>query len=452
MDGEGKLVSVIMPVLNAERYLKEAVESILNQTHQNLELLAVDDGSADGTLNILSDYAGRDKRVRVLRNSGSGISAALNMGIDLAKGEYIARMDADDISFVNRIENQVVYMENHTDIGICSTQIQLLGEDGSYHDTQKCPEENDRIRLELLNRCVIAHPTVMFRGSAVRNRWRYHIMPEEDYDLWTRMAAAEKFACLPEILLYYRMHSDSVSRLVGKETKFIVSNTIIKTYISHLFAIDVCRYKGNEFYIMDDSAVFEEPVKCYMFRQFQLLKEISLKNEERSIFDKKIVEEFLCRRWRLVWEEIGLDQKIVPSQEAIGDLNRLLLRSESDVQIIFEHFFDQARSLLKQAKRFVIYGLGNHGRKLLEDWNRAEEIDSTNWELAALVDKNMESVHIAQTSYPVMKPNLITEVEWDYVLISSRIYYDEIESELTVLGIEKSRILYGGNMFNLIFE
>lgn len=276
-------------------------------------------------------------------------------------------------------------------------------------------------------------------------------MPEEDYDLWTRMAVTEKFACLPDILLYYRMHSDSVSRLVGKATKLIVSNTIIKTYISQLFAIDVRRYKGNEFYIMDDSTVFEEPVKFYMFRQFQLLKEISLKNAERSIFDKKIVDEFLCRRWRLLWEEIGLDRKIAPVQEMIGDFDKLLLKSESNAQMIFDYFFDLVRTLLRQAKRFVIYGLGNCGRKLLEDWDRAEKSNSTNWKLAALMDKNVEWVNIARNTYPVMKPNLLMELEWDYVLISSRIYYDEIESELTALGIGKSRILYGGNVFKLIF-
>ena len=449
MKAKEKLVSVIMPVLNAESYLKEAVDSILNQTYQNLELLVIDDKSTDSTMDILAEYVKLDNRVKIFRNFGSGISAALNLGIDMAGGEYIARMDADDISLANRIAVQVGYMENHVDIGICSTQIRLLQEDGSLHDMQKYPEEDDRIRLDLMNYCAIAHPTVMFRSRVIKDRWRYNIMPEEDYDLWTRMAITEKFACLSDVLLYYRVRSDSTSQIIGRMTRLFVSNQIIKTYVKELFDIDVFQYRGNEFYVMDDSTVFEEPVQNFLFRQFQLLSAMNIKNKECGIFEKKVMTEFLCQRWQLVWEELGLDKSII-AEEVFGEFDKLLAENDEAVQQIFDNLFEKLRIWFNQAKKFVIFGLGNLGRKLLEDWENAKKDNRLKWELSALIDNNIASVDIAGKSFSIIKPETLTALEYDYVLISSKVYYAEIKSELLEMGIEEKRILYGGNIFNII--
>lgn len=441
MDQKEKLVSIIMPTFNAECYLREAINSILNQTYHNLELLVIDDKSTDSTIGILTDYEKLDNRVKIIRGLCRGIASALNMGIDMASGEYIARMDADDISALNRIEEQIAFMESHSDIGVCSTQIQLMKEDGSYQNIQKYPVESDNIRLSLLNYCSIAHPTVMFRSQVVKNKWKYNIMPAEDYDLWTRMAVSEKFACIPKVLLYYRIHSDSASMMSGRLIMLFINNQIIKSYMKNLFDIDVFHYEANDFFVMDDTALFEETVQGYLFRQLQLLKEIDVKNEERSIFRKEIMEEFLCQRWNLVWKEIEMDERIIGG-ERLQHFSELQTKSDCEVKKILDESFEKLRILFRQSKKFVIYGLGNLGKKLLEDWERMKKSDQIKWELIALCDKNKESVDIEENLFLINKPNMLVSLEFDYMIISSKVYYEEIKSELLAIGIEEKNLVW----------
>lgn len=206
------LVSVILPVYNAEPYLSEAIESILNQSFTDFELIAIDDGSTDNSWETLSSYAARDSRIVLSRNSENlKVIETFNKGIKSARGQYIARMDADDIALPERFAQQVAYLEQHPHVDLLSAGFYRLypnGEQTRYHP----PIHHTVIRWQLLFFNVICNPLIMFRRSLYEQRiFRYQdCSPAEDYDLWARISPHIQFGMLPDALLIYRDH-DSTS-------------------------------------------------------------------------------------------------------------------------------------------------------------------------------------------------------------------------------------------------
>lgn len=202
-------VSVLMPVYNCSAFIAEAIESILNQTCSCLELIIIDDCSTDNTREVISRFT--DKRITLIKkNENSGYISSLNMAIEISKGEFIARMDGDDISHHNRLEKQVNFLNLNPDVALCGTWYESL----STKEVVENPVENEDIKIALLDYCALGHPTVMFRKAFVTaNKLSYDqsFYPAEDYELWTRISALGKISNLPEALLYYRSHENQVS-------------------------------------------------------------------------------------------------------------------------------------------------------------------------------------------------------------------------------------------------
>ena len=218
-------VSVILPVYNAEKFLKEAIDSILNQTFTDFELLLINDGSTDRSEEIIKSY--NDKRISYAKNEkNSGLINTLNRGIDLASGEYIARMDGDDIALPERLELQVKHLIK-SDAAILATTYYSVDEIGNAlpdWPTDRATITRDQIRKTLPKDNCLAHPTIMGKAFVFK-KYRYHpelsqsykfihnLTYSEDYDIWLRIAAdglvIEK---LPQPLLYYRVVSTSVTR------------------------------------------------------------------------------------------------------------------------------------------------------------------------------------------------------------------------------------------------
>lgn len=207
------LVSVVMPVYNAEKYLPAAIESILNQTFSDFEFLILNDGSTDNSAAIISRY--RDSRIRLIQAAeNQGLIAQLNQGLHLARGRYIARMDADDISLKNRLEKQVKFLEAHPEVGILGAAISHLGPAGITY-TETFPLTHPRIQSFLLLDTPFAHPVVMLRRAVLlENHLHYHpaYPAAEDYKLWLDMLQVTQGANLPEPLLYYRDSGTQVSK------------------------------------------------------------------------------------------------------------------------------------------------------------------------------------------------------------------------------------------------
>ncbi len=207
-------ISVIMSVYSGERHLREAVDSILNQTASDLEFIVIDDASQDGTSRILDSYS--DSRFKVHRNSENlGLTRSLNQALDLASGEYIARMDADDISLPDRLARQIAFLDSHPDIGVVGTALRRISIRGTkIGGVVRKPLSDTAIRWACLLENPIAHPSVMMRHSVLTEhglRYDPSFQTSQDYELWVRMLQVCKAANLPEPLLYYRVHFNTVS-------------------------------------------------------------------------------------------------------------------------------------------------------------------------------------------------------------------------------------------------
>ena len=208
-------VSIILPVYNAESYLTCALDSVLAQTFRLFELIAVDDGSTDHSRAILDDCARHDDRVRVISRPNTGIVGALNDGIAAARGEFIARMDADDTCLPNRLKAQIAHMESHPECVAVGTDVLYTDPEGAPLIRHRPVEHHDGIVIQLLdgNGGALIHPSVMFRRDAIAFAGGYRTSYQwiEDLDLYLRISDRGELANLHEVYLLYRQHLQSVN-------------------------------------------------------------------------------------------------------------------------------------------------------------------------------------------------------------------------------------------------
>lgn len=228
-------VSVVMAVYNGEKYLREAVDSILAQTFADFEFIIIDDGSTDGTARILAEY--RDPRIVKIENETNlGISISLNRGLELCRGKYIARMDADDISNIHRFACQVDYLERNPDIAVLGTGMTIINEDGVITGWQDFHCDSNVTAWAMLHWCSVAHPSVMMSKEFVLRLGGYNpdFRHAEDYDLWTRIIqAGGRISVIPKRLLLYRQNASQFTAN-HYETIIRVSLDISYRYISWL--------------------------------------------------------------------------------------------------------------------------------------------------------------------------------------------------------------------------
>lgn len=204
------LVSVILPVYNGEKYLAEAIESILSQTYANIELIVIDDGSKDASSSMLDHYLlFNEKRMKIIRQENTGLIGALNRGLQECTGVFVARMDQDDISYPERIQTQVDFLLNNPDIDLCGSWIRVFNEEGMSR-LHKYPQSDLTIKAKMLFENPIAHPSVMFRKGFLDKYSPYKDI--EDYATWLFLAPNSHYANLPIPLLHYREHSENTCK------------------------------------------------------------------------------------------------------------------------------------------------------------------------------------------------------------------------------------------------
>lgn len=207
------LVSILIPVYNSCNFIDESISSVLNQTYDNIEIVIINDGSNDGTEYKLLSYASQYNSIRLINQENKGYCESLNLGINYCKGDYIARMDADDIMMNNRIALQVKYLEDNPDISILGSAIQYISSDGIVGRKHFFPSKKN-ISRSIFQQCPIAHPSVMIRRTVFSDIgfYRSNLFPAEDYDLWLRAYSKNVLIDnLSEVLLMYRVHSDNTS-------------------------------------------------------------------------------------------------------------------------------------------------------------------------------------------------------------------------------------------------
>ena len=221
------LVTVIIPVYNAEKYVRQSVESILGQTYQNLEVIVVNDGSTDGSESILRQI--NDHRVKLFSQGNSGVAAALNKAVESTQGKYIARQDADDISLSTRIEMEVEFLERNPAVGIVGAWAEIIREDGRQGDYLKHSQGNEKLQYDILWNSPFVSSTVMFRKECLVKTGNFYSGKDlfEDYNMWSMIARYFQVSNLPEVLLQYRelhsglsfMTANSNERLINQRKK-----------------------------------------------------------------------------------------------------------------------------------------------------------------------------------------------------------------------------------------
>jgi glycosyltransferase involved in cell wall biosynthesis len=244
MNESKPLVSVILPVYNAEKFLKKSVRSVTAQSYKNLEIIIINDCSTDNSGLILEQLQKKDARIIILSNeTNSGISKTLNKGIEKSNGKYIARMDADDICFNDRIEKQVSFLEENKSIAICGCSFIKIDENGKTVGRVIYPTDDIVLKAELFFYCPFAHPAMMMRRTVLNETGLYQdYAPAEDYELWLRIAEKFQVANLADNLVYYRTHSSN-STVVLKNKMFNALNNVVCKHIKNYhFAENFIQY------------------------------------------------------------------------------------------------------------------------------------------------------------------------------------------------------------------
>ena len=226
-------LSVVLPIYNGEKYLQEAVQSVLNQTYENFELIALNDGSTDNSLEILQTF--HDYRIRIFTQENQGVLATLRRGIALTRAPLIARMDQDDICLPHRFANQMAFMNTHPEVGVCGGAVIL--DDNGNKSVLRFPTTDTEIRWQLCFGSPIVHPAVVFRKDIIQKVDSYQLSKDaelvDDYDLWTRLYSITTFANINDLLLILRKHRQNMTATsAGKHLQ--QSRNVSQRYIQNI--------------------------------------------------------------------------------------------------------------------------------------------------------------------------------------------------------------------------
>lgn len=265
-------VSVLLPAYNAAEHLGKAITSILGQTFTDFELIIINDGSTDGTQELVKNFS--DPRIQVIHQENLGLPKALNAGIKASRGTYIARQDADDISLSERLEKQVDFLDAHPSYGLVGSWSQIMTPGGMTSRQHLHPISNGQLQVRLLTNNQFVHSSVMMRASCLNITGLYSENPEhfppEDYDLWLKFAQHFQVANLPEVLIQYLEVPTSISR-----TKELLIQT--RAAVMSKNAIMALGIDQRNTHLVDTfiEAINGRPIKFSLANYFKLQKLIS---------------------------------------------------------------------------------------------------------------------------------------------------------------------------------
>ena len=258
-------VTVLMPVYNAQRFVGQAVQSILDQSLSDFEFLIIDDGSTDDTRSIIDGYP--DPRIRVLRTERSGVAAALRLGLTEAGGEYIARMDADDESLPQRLHIEKQALDRDPRALLVHSRVDYIDDDGRVmRSAVGDPRTSLETKWSLLWRNVPFHPTVMMRATLLKDHglnYRIEANWAEDFDLWNRASALGEFVFLPDVLVRYRIHGQSITRSEAVNLQLAAYADVVRDNF-HRLGIPISKEVSREIAIVSGGAKID-PIR-YAYR------------------------------------------------------------------------------------------------------------------------------------------------------------------------------------------
>lgn len=331
------LVTVFIPIYNCEKYLKECLDSIINQTYKNLDILLIDDGSTDNSLNIIGKY--NDDRIRIIKNKENmGIPFVRNIGLNEAKGKYLAIMDSDDIALLNRIEEQVKFLELNEHIDGIGSYYKIIGR--KINRNVKLTSDLEEIKIGLIFANQIGNPTGMIRMDRIRAlglHYNNKYFVAQDYDFWFQLSKVGNITIIPKVLLKYRVGHGNIS----KTSKVKKSNERKK--ILDLIHNDILDYYEFEFTDAEkklfNNLFSDNSQNDFVYNNKFEIKEMIEKmiyiNNKKSIFNEykfnKIIKKYIFSSISI--QKINLNKKI--------DLINLLLKRDIKyiIKIIIKDFY-----------------------------------------------------------------------------------------------------------------
>lgn len=277
------LISVVMPIYNCEKYIRESVQSVLNQTFENFELIIIDDCSTDDTIAIINEFS--DNRINLYEKEiNSGLIDSLNFGFSIAKGEFIARMDGDDICLSERFEKQVDFLNKNPDVIMVGTALKRFG---IIEDKVIYPSSHNEIAVQLFLKTPFGHPTIMGR-KYIFDKYKYNedFEDAEDYELWTNLVFEGKLANIDEVLLLYRTHNNQVSSIKSKSQKL----NAIRCRLKMFHSLQVSNSYTDEeiiYFLNPNLKSIEDCKKVNVFYNFLISQNEILQIFDTTIFKKE---------------------------------------------------------------------------------------------------------------------------------------------------------------------
>lgn len=293
-------ISTIMSVYNGHKFLAETIESMLGQTYSDFEFIIIDDGSTDGSLNIINDFSQKDPRIQVIQNRGNiGLALSLNKGIQIAKGKYIARMDADDVCLPERFQVQLDYLKEHPEIWILGSGIIHIDDEGKQVRQISYPASPNRLRWNMLfgTTGLVCHPCAMMRSEKIREVGLYRNLPaSQDMDLWCRFFSREPLPItnLEIPLVKCRWHENSFSTLHSTDQHKVSSQirleTINREFSKNYGSGMIKAYREPN---PENANYQKHALVKYISAWFEILDlfadKFKLDDDERSIFNQQIL-------------------------------------------------------------------------------------------------------------------------------------------------------------------
>lgn len=434
-------ITVLMPVYNGEQFLPETIESVQAQTCTDWEFLILDDGSTDRSAEIVRQYAEKDDRIRFVQNEHNmGVARTLNRGLSLARGAYIARVDADDPLYRTRLAAQSAFLDAHPEVGVLGSGSVWERPDTTFiHFPGAASDAQIKADFPFENR--LAHSTLMIRKS-VLDETGMQYDPNyklEDYELWTRLARHTQFAVLRQPLIKHREYDGSVCGQMG-DAFYQNCCKISKKYLSDVLETDFSAVPDRcfGFYKLDPNQVVEGDSYLYLSQLFEVLAAIEAGNAKTGFLDKQRTLDFLKHVWNWTLSQLkanykpetGLGVPYAPQEKPTGFVETLYgemrwfhLVEDTDAPVAAI-----SRAIRESRKKIVVYGLG---QQFYTNWFPVDTpVQHARFSIVALSDKQAAYTGAEIQGVPVVLPEQLARISCDFVAVTPEGYFDTIRGEL----------------------
>lgn len=316
---EEQQITVVIPMYNAARYIRDAIDSILNQTYSDFILLIIDDGSTDESVDIVNAYD--DSRIRLVRNEqNKGLIYTLNRAFSLVTTKYLIRQDADDLSDKSRVQKLYSFMERHLEVVICSSWFSYFG---AMNRTIEQAIEDADIKIKALSRCPLTHGAAIFRVKQFLENdlaYDFQFKHAEDYEMLTRACTRVNMYNIPEVLYFYRTHEDQICTRYSNE-QLAQDDVIRLKYLKETLHIELTDRRATEIHFKLIQPLISRTMNEELAALFEWRDELIRKNNEVCFFDSKKFKEFIESNLRMV---VSIRRKYAPS--LIVDLNKIRVK------------------------------------------------------------------------------------------------------------------------------